>query len=189
MTFYDSVSAGGIKKGVSELCCKFQPCCCHTWDNSMGWQTNVCIYGVVVFAAECHCTHFHCTGTKITDGVFQWQWASVTERCSMAGGLWVVWWRSESYPFSYSPFTPSIYLHLNMITQLIGHNSGNNDNISKLSLIYSGAATFTGHSTPPSLWSHLWMVHVYVCVSVCNTQPHIHCISQYMSWFLLKGTF
>lgn len=41
--------------------------------------------------------------------------------------------------------SPSIFLHLNMITQLTGLNS-NNNNTSKLSVIYSGAATLTGHS-------------------------------------------
>lgn len=56
------------------------------WKN---WQTNVCIC-VIVHTCE-HCSHFQCTGTKITDGVFQWQWASVTERCSMAGGLCCEW--------------------------------------------------------------------------------------------------
>ena len=59
-------------------------------------------------------------------------------------------WSSESHPFSSNPFVPSISRHLNVITQLNGLSSGDNNNPGTFSSICSGATTLS--QGPGSSW-------------------------------------
>lgn len=57
------------------------------------WQTKLRVCGAVVVRLNvtAHISSTQTPATKITDGVFQWQWASVTEQCSMASGFCCKW--------------------------------------------------------------------------------------------------